>query len=78
MIDTDVNGPNYGGRVEEDGRLIFRFPDCAPEGQGGSVRVHAKGTEWAGRFVTPTAQPMTIDITQDDGSVITWNVGPST
>jgi len=78
LIDSDPGGPSYAGRVEENGRLIFRFPDCAPQGQKATLRVQTKGTDWVGSLVTPSDLPQRVDVPQPDGTTITWKIGPST
>ena len=55
QIDNHERGPRYGGRVEEDGRLIFRFDDCAPAGQGANVVVMLQNQAWRGRQISPAA-----------------------
>lgn len=59
QIDNHENGPRFGGRVEEDGRLIFRFTQDAPTG-GANVEVMiAGGQVWRGRQIAPGFdQPM--------------------
>ena len=53
QIDNHENGPRFGGRVEEDGRLIFRFTEDAPTG-GANVEVMiAGGQVWRGRQTAP-------------------------
>jgi hypothetical protein len=74
LIDTEPEPrSNIGGRVVEDGRLIFRFPDGSPEGQGAWLTVYAKGARWQGRMVTPTRQSSELK----DGD-LTWHLGPVT
>lgn len=48
-------------RVEEDGRLILRFENCALQAIGGNLQVWTKGGYWAGRFITPADQPREFD-----------------
>src|SRR5436190_18081444 len=57
QIDSQEKGPRYGGRVEENGRLIFRFDDCAPAGHGANVIVMLLGESevWRGRQISPAA-----------------------
>lgn len=53
-LDDPTHTINYGGRVEEDGRFIIRFPGCAPKGQGANMTVMVPGGKWEGRVVLPS------------------------
>jgi len=53
VIDTDADKVMYGARLEQQGRLVFRFPDCSPAGNGAAVTVQIPGELFTGRFVTP-------------------------
>ena len=53
QIDSFEHGPRYGGRVLEDGRLIFLLPRGAETG-GANLHVIAPGgLEWRGRQIAP-------------------------